>query len=88
MTRPPCRCLLAEMPDETELADIIAARIGEIAEEERTPGEEYRRRLALCRDCESLNRGTCARCGCYVEIRAARKRMGCPCVPARWESMK
>ena len=80
----PCRCLVGEMPDEAELAKIIRERIDGIPEEERTPEREYAFRLSACRECGSLNRGTCAKCGCYVEIRAARKWQCCPEVPPRW----
>lgn len=72
------------MPDQAELAKLIRERIGTIPEEERTPGEAYARRLALCRECGDLNRGTCALCGCYVEIRAARQEQNCPAVPGKW----
>lgn len=82
----PCRCLIGEMPDEAELAEIIRERIETIPEEERTPEKEYAFRLSRCRECESLQRGTCGKCGCYVEIRAARKWQGCPEVPARWQA--
>ena len=80
----PCRCLIGEMPDEAALAEILRDRVGTIPEEDRTPEEEYAFRLAQCRACEHLQRGTCARCGCYVEVRAARKAQRCPDVPARW----
>ena len=83
MTRP-CRCLLADMKDEAELAALVRERIGMIPEEERTPEPAYALRLSRCRECESLQRGTCAQCGCYVEIRAARARQTCPAVPDRW----
>lgn len=82
----PCRCLIGEMPDEAELAEIIRERIETIPEEERTPEKEYAFRLSRCRECESLQRGTCGKCGCYVEIRAARKWQGCPDVPAQWQA--
>ena len=80
----PCRCLTGEMPDEAELAGIIRERIGTIPEEERIPEQEYALRLSVCRECSRLTRGTCALCGCYVEIRAARRKQQCPDVPPRW----
>ena len=80
----PCRCLVAEMPGEAELAEIIRERIETIPEEERTPEQEYALRLSACRNCRYLQRGTCALCGCYIEIRAARKKQRCPDVPERW----
>ena len=83
MTRP-CRCLVGEMPGEAELAKIIRERIEDIPEEERAPAEAYALRLSACRECGSLNRGTCALCGCYVEIRAARQEQRCPAVPGKW----
>ena len=46
---------------------------------------ETSRRLAICRDCDQLRSGLCALCGCYVELRAAKGRMGCPALPPRWE---
>ena len=81
----PCRCLIGEMPDEAELAKIIRDRIDTIPEEDRVPEEEYVARLAKCRECRHLQRGTCARCGCYVEIRAVRKWKQCPDMPSQWE---
>ena len=80
----PCRCLIGEMPDEAELAEIIRERIETIPEEERTPDREYAFRQSACRACCHLQRGTCAQCGCYVEIRAARQKQRCPDVPGKW----
>ena len=80
----PCRCLIGEMPDEAELAKIIRDRIDTIPEEDRVPEEEYAVRLAKCRECRHLQRGTCARCGCYVEIRAVRRAQRCPEIPPAW----
>ena len=41
--------------------------------------EEYQRRLALCRSCDSLQYGTtCIHCGCIVEIRAKLAASHCP----------
>ena len=80
----PCRCLIAEMPDEKALARVIRERTAQIPEAERCPPDLYRQRLDVCRACGKLNRGTCALCGCYVEIRAARGRMRCPDMPPGW----
>ena len=56
-----------------------------IKEEDKSDDETYKARLDTCKECEKLNRGTCGACGCYVELRAARIRMGCPDVPDRWK---
>lgn len=86
--RRPCRCLTAEIPDGEALTALIRERIAGIPQEERTPEEAYAARLRACRACDSLRDGTCALCGCYVEIRAARRRQSCPAVPVKWESRR
>lgn len=40
--------------------------------------EVYEKRLAICKECDFLNAGTCLECGCYVELRAAAKISHCP----------
>ena len=82
--RPCLRCLIADLPDEKALAGIIRERIEQLPPEKKVTEEERQQRLNCCRRCSRLNHGTCALCGCYVEIRAARKSMGCPDVPGKW----
>ena len=72
------------MPDGASLARLLAERIARIPEEERADDAETARRLSRCRGCDSLRDGTCALCGCYVELRAAKRRMRCPALPDRW----
>ena len=55
-----------------------------LPEQERTPAGEYEARLASCRECPELVNATCNLCGCYVEIRAARRSSSCPATPPRW----
>lgn len=38
----------------------------------------YEKRLSVCRECDMLYQGMCRKCGCYVEMRAAVKKNGCP----------
>ena len=84
----PCRrCLIADIPDEAALRQIIRERIALVPEDERATPETYRGRMDTCRGCARLNRGTCALCGCYVEIRGAWKQARCPDVPDRWAEM-
>ena len=82
--RRPCRCLAAETPDGAALSRLLTEWIAQIPEEERAGEAEIARRLKACTSCDSLRDGTCALCGCYVELRAARTRMRCPRLPARW----
>ena len=78
------RCLLEDMQDEDAFYGIIQERIRLLPEEERADTAEYKRRLALCRACGDLRRGTCLQCGCYVEIRAAKQTMRCAGTNPKW----
>ena len=83
--KPFCRrCLLEDMPSQAALAASIRDLIALLPEDKRAPREETARRLRQCRDCDQLRSGMCALCGCYVELRAAKGRMGCPALPPRW----
>ena len=89
MTQPlrPCRrCLMAEVPGEEALAEIIRQRIEQMPEEIRASDGEMSHRLEICKKCDHLMNGTCVLCGCYAELRAARAHMKCPDVPARWQA--
>lgn len=80
----PCfRCLLMEA-DESQLYGVIQQRIAAMPEPQRASQEEYQRRLALCGECGELVSGTCRKCGCYVELRAAKKTSVCPHEKPRW----
>lgn len=72
------------MPSEKELHEIIRDRIAAMPEEQRAEEATVDARLMVCRDCDHLMSGTCALCGCYVELRAAKKSQRCPDVPGRW----
>lgn len=80
----PCKkCLLADIDPEgvyKRISELIAL----IPDEDRTTSAEYERRLSICRSCEDLNAGTCAVCGCYVELRAAKSPSVCPHENRRW----
>ena len=86
MSKPFCRrCLLEDMPSQAELVRSIQELIALLPEENRAADAQRLRRLNICRHCDHLLSGMCALCGCYVELRAAKKRMICPDVPDRWE---
>lgn len=70
------KCLLREMAEE-DVKQIERYRDA-IKEADRVSGAEYERRLAVCKECDLLNAGTCAACGCYVELRALAKSGRCP----------
>ena len=72
------RCFLIESGREDTLKS-IKEHIKKIPPREKSGGEEYNRRLAVCSGCESLVGGVCLKCGCYPEFRAAFIRQKCPC---------
>ena len=74
-----CRqCLLRELAGKEDvLAQVERAR-ALMSGAERASDEEYDRRLAVCRACESLIDATCLKCGCYVELRALAAGARCP----------
>lgn len=71
------KCLLAELDNEKLLADVQKA-IRLLKDDDRASDELYQNRLALCKECDYLNDGTCGACGCFVELRAARAIGKCP----------
>lgn len=56
--------------------------VNSIPEDVKTPDELYEARLKECLECERLIDGMCNACGCYVELRAAKKANSCPY--AKW----
>ena len=71
------RCLLKDSGMEATLVSILE-KTKRIPAKERAADEEYRRRLDICSACEWLEKGTCLKCGCYPELRAAYKALRCP----------
>ena len=74
----PCRCLLRDRADmEAERRRVKIYR-SVMSEELRAEDAVYEQRLQICMECEALQNGTCMECGCFVEMRAARRDMNCP----------
>ena len=71
------RCLLLESGREDVLAS-IHEHIARLPERDRAAQEVYRQRLDACKACEHLIGGTCFKCGCYPEFRAAFRTQKCP----------
>lgn len=70
------RCLLRDLANAD--AAMIEKYKSAIKENDRVDSERYESRLAVCKECDKLNAGTCNACGCYVELRALGKNTGCP----------
>ena len=78
------RCLLEDIESERSFYDMIQERNRLLPKEQRADDTEYTRRLTLCRACDQLMGGTCLQCGCYVELRAAKRGMRCPHHDPKW----
>ena len=78
------RCLLIDMQDQRPLRELLYEHISSLPEDRRADEETFRLRLSLCRECDRLLNGTCQKCGCYAELRAAQKVRRCPDVPPKW----
>ena len=61
----------------------IQQHLAKIPAEEKVDEAVYRQRLDSCKQCEYLVSGTCLKCGCYVELRAAFVGQKCPNVKKR-----
>ena len=71
------RCMLLEQ-DESKLLGTLGQYIDSIADEDKVSQEIYEKRLSVCDGCESLRGGLCGFCGCFVVVRAIKKKMYCP----------
>lgn len=72
------RCLLDEPGSEAELAAHLDAYAASLPEEIRAEEPVYQARLAACARCAQRCAFTCRLCGCYVQARAAKRRLDCP----------
>ncbi|MCM1488567.1 MAG: DUF6171 family protein [Firmicutes bacterium] len=79
----PCRCLLAEA-GEYQLAENIREYTENLGEDIKAESSLYQKRLKICEKCSDLLNGTCLKCGCYVEMRAAVKHNRCPSEEKYW----
>ena len=77
------KCLLRDL-DMNKYYESVQRAIAALDKRERTPDDEYEKRLALCRECPKLFEATCGACGCYVELRAAKRSSHCPDAPSKW----
>ncbi len=80
----PCtRCLLEEA-GKGDIYAMVQRCIAKLPENQRTAPQEYERRLKLCGECEHISGGTCLKCGCYVQLRAAKAEAHCPLKKRAW----
>ena len=71
------RCLLREAA-EADTFEAIRSKLDQLKPDEKADDALYNSRLEACKSCDHLISGICMKCGCYVEFRAAYRRMKCP----------
>ncbi len=74
------RCKLCEIykaAGDPKIEGQIDMLIKGIPANEKTSDAEYARRLDICGLCDRLLGNTCLACGCFVELRAARRDSHC-----------
>lgn len=71
------KCLLREF-DAERFAASIQEYIALIPPDKKAAPEICQSRLVICRSCDMLTDGLCGECGCFVEVRAAKRDMDCP----------
>ncbi len=83
MKKPCLKCLLADM-DLDEYTQKVLEYAKSLPEFERVDDATYNYRLQLCKQCDELANGICAKCGCFVELRAAKKNSYCASENKLW----
>jgi Rieske Fe-S protein len=75
--------LLSELGD-SDYAKSIFDIVEALSEDIKADAELYKERLKLCKSCDNLFSGMCKHCGCFVELRAAKKAQYCPDIYPKW----
>jgi len=74
-----CNCRIPKNISFEEMQKTIEDYISSIDEEECVSDKIYEQRLEKCNNCDGLYGGaTCRYCGCFVLVRAKKKKMYCP----------
>lgn len=73
-----CRKCIEENIDVRDLVNHLDEYVNSLPDDIRTSPDEYERRLAICADCERRAGINCTLCGCYIQARAAKRRLECP----------
>ena len=64
--------------NEEEIRASLKGYIDSLGQEMKVDQTFYNKRLALCDACKYLVGGMCSFCGCFVIVRAVKKKMHCP----------
>ena len=77
------RCLLSEYNPELYYKTVVEY-IDSMPIEDKVSDIEYSDRIEKCTECSNLINGMCKICGCFVEVRAIKKNIGCPSIEKVW----
>ncbi|MBQ7131154.1 MAG: hypothetical protein IJO29_01145 [Oscillospiraceae bacterium] len=79
-----CRkCLLEDM-NRDEYIKSLQEYITSYPSSERVDDETYNMRLDICKECDELSNGMCAKCGCFVQLRALKTKACCASEKKLW----
>ncbi len=70
--------------DDGEYYRTVQEYISNLPEEMKISSDFYEKRLHYCQNCDNMVNGMCRLCGCFVEVRAAKKMSHCALNPALW----
>ena len=84
MSMPLCRKCLIEDMDLNAFYQNIIDYIKAIPEDKRIDDIIYKHRLDICHECEHLSNAMCAKCGCYVQLRAVKPNSYCAGECKKW----
>lgn len=77
------RCLLKDF-DREAYFQTVQEYLDSLVPEDKADSGLYQQRLNICTQCEKLVNGMCRVCGCFVEVRAAKKAQYCPDTKKMW----
>lgn len=73
-----CRKCIEEDVSAEALAEYLDGYVNSLPEDMRASENVYEERLRICGACEKRIALTCTLCGCYIQARAAKKKLECP----------
>ncbi|WP_416390437.1 DUF6171 family protein [Vallitalea guaymasensis] len=73
-----CKRCMVFQEDEAELLPKIQSYIDTLDNSIRVHETIYQERLQHCENCSDLINGICKHCGCFVLVRAIKRKLHCP----------
>ena len=73
-----CRKCIEEDVSSEKLAEYLDGYVNSLPDDMRAAPDVYEKRLQICEACEKRIVFTCTLCGCYIQARAAKKKLECP----------